>query len=381
MRILLAPDKFRGSLTAQSVAQAMAEGVRLADINAEVTLVPLADGGEGTAEILTQATDGNWHITLVNDPLGRPIEAGFGVSADGKTAFIEMALASGLQLLDPAERNPLLTSTYGTGQLIRHALTIGAEHIVLGIGGSATTDAGIGMAAALGWSFLDENGLELPPTGASLSRICQISPPVLPAQRPYSVSVACDVTAPLFGPSGAAYVYGPQKGATPEMVDQLDAGLQQFAHVINEQFGADVATIPGSGAAGGLGAGALSFLNATLRPGVDVVLEAVHFDQRAAHADLILTGEGKLDQQTLQGKLLKGVTDRSVAAGVPIVALCGTLELTPEEISSLGLTAAFSVLNRPERLDEAVLTAYSDVRQATFNVCRLFLSYLSADKK
>ncbi|GAB3560191.1 glycerate kinase [Spirosoma fluminis] len=381
MRILLAPDKFRGSLTAQAVAQAMEEGVRLADASAEVALVPLADGGEGTAEILTKATDGSWHTVMVNDPIGRSIEAGFGISADGKTAFIEMALASGLQLLEATERNPLLTSTYGTGQLIRHALAIGVEHIVLGIGGSATTDAGIGMAAALGWRFLAENGFELPPNGASLSKIRQILPPASPAQQPFSASVACDVTAPLFGPSGAAYVYGPQKGATPEMVEELDSGLQQFAHVINEQFGVDVATIPGSGAAGGLGAGALFFLNAALRPGVDVVLEAVCFDQRAAHADLILTGEGKLDQQTLQGKLLKGVTDRSAAAGVPVVALCGTLELTPEEIDSLGLTAAFSVLNRPERLNEAVLTAYSDVRQATFNVCRLFLSYLSADKK
>lgn len=371
MRILLAPDKFRSSLTARQVTDAMAEGVHLARPDAETVALPLADGGEGTAQVLTEATNGTWHTVMVSDPLGRSVEAGFGLSGDGATAFIEMAQASGLALLQPDERHTSQTSTHGTGELVLRAIETGVKQVVMGIGGSATTDAGIGMATALGWRFLDTGGREFHPIGTNLLRITRIIPPEISVADTIQFSVACDVANPLYGPDGAACVYGPQKGATPDAVAQLDAGLRQFADVIQEQFGVDVAHVPGAGAAGGLGAGALFFLNATLRPGVDVVLDAVDFDRHVRHADLVLTGEGKLDHQTMQGKVLKGVADRSQRANVPVVALCGTLDLRPADIETLGLTAAFSVLNSPQLLDEAVLTAYDDVRRATFNVCRL----------
>ncbi|HLL96051.1 MAG TPA: glycerate kinase [Spirosoma sp.] len=371
MRVILAPDKFRGSLTALQVTKAMEEGVRQVWPDAELVALPLADGGEGTAQVLTEATSGTWHTAVVSDPLGRPVEAGFGLSGDGHTAFIEMAAASGLALLTHNERRTLQTSTVGTGELIRYAINLGVSHIVLAIGGSATTDAGIGMASALGWKFLDGRGKSLRAIGQSLPRLSRIIAPAVSNLSSITFSVACDVTNPLYGTSGAAYVYGPQKGATARELQWADMGLRRFADVVQEQYTVDVANRAGAGAAGGLGAGALFFLNATLRPGVDVVLDAVDFDRHVRQANLVLTGEGKLDRQTLQGKVLKGVADRGRLAHVPVVALCGTLDLGPADIDALGLTAAFSVLNRPQLLDEAILTADADVRAATFNVCRL----------
>ncbi|GAB3640868.1 glycerate kinase [Spirosoma arcticum] len=371
MRILLAPDKFRGSLTAQQVTNAMAEGVRLARPEAETIALPLADGGEGTAQVLTEAINGTWHIATVSDPLGRPVEAGFGLSGDGQTAFIEMAAASGLVLLSRNEQSIVRTGTFGTGELIQKAIDQGVGHVVLAIGGSATTDAGIGMASALGWQFLDKHGEPLRAIGMSLPRISRIVPPTASRIGDTRFAVACDVTNPLHGRNGAAYVYGPQKGGTPLEILWTDTGLRRFARVVQEQFGIDIADVPGAGAAGGLGAGALFFLNATLQPGVDVVLDAVDFDRHLQNANFVLTGEGKLDKQTMQGKVLKGVADRAGRAHVPVVALCGTLDLDTTDINVLGITAAFSVLNRPQLLDEAILTAYDDVRRATFSVCRL----------
>jgi glycerate kinase len=370
MKIILAPDKFRGSLSARKAASAMAEGVRLALPDAELIRLPLADGGEGTACVLTRATGGSWHIVQVQDPLGRPIEAGYGLAGDGKTAFIDMASASGLSFLTPIEQNPLNTSTYGTGQLIDQAMKTGVKHIVLGIGGSATNDAGIGMAAALGWQFLDQNEQPLLPTGENLINLARLVPPPNSRVEDVWFSVACDVLNPLYGPEGAAYVYGPQKGATLEQVGQLDAGLQQFAQVIRDQFEYELGDMPGAGAAGGLGAGCLFFLQAGLRPGSELVLDTVGFDQHLSDTDLILTGEGKLDSQTAQGKLLQGLTSR--AGDVPVIALCGSVDLSPEAIDNLGLRAAFSIQTKPQSIDVALQTAYDDLRAATFNVCRLF---------
>lgn len=370
MNVLLAPDKFRGSLTARQVADAMAEGVRLAAPNATVTPLPLADGGEGTAQVLTDVTTGTWHTTTVSDPLSRLVWAGFGVSGDGTTAFVEMAQASGLALLDKPERDPGRANTYGTGELILKAVEQGVGHVILGIGGSATNDGGVGMAAAFGWQFLNQTGNQLPPIGNHLVHIRQLVPPPAPPFLNIKFSVACDVSNPLYGPNGATRIYGPQKGATPRQLPRLDRGLRNLARLMREQFGVDVADVPGAGAAGGLGAGALFFLNAQLRPGADVVLDAVDFDRRAAEAKLILTGEGKLDRQTIQGKLIKRLVER--AGQTPVVALCGTLDLDPADLDALGLRAAFSVLTKPQSLDEAVQTAYADVVQATFNACRLF---------
>jgi len=370
MKIILAPDKFRGSLTARQAVTAMAEGVRLAHPTAELIQLPLADGGEGTACILTLAAGGQWYPTTVQDPLGRPVEAGYGLTPDGKTAYIDMATASGLNLLTETERNPLKTSTYGTGQLIDQALKTGVRHVVMGIGGSATTDAGIGMAAALGWRFLDKDNQPLAPIGENLIRLKKLVPPTESKVEDVWFSVACDVLNPLFGPEGAAHVYGPQKGATPEQVAQLDAGLQQFARVIRNQFGYELGDLPGAGAAGGLGAGCLFFLQAGLRPGSDLVLDAIDFDQHLNDATLVLTGEGKLDLQTAQGKLLYGLTSRS--GDVPVVALCGAVTLSPEAIDAIGLRAAFSIQSKPQSVDKALETAFTDLRLATFNVCRLF---------
>ncbi|WP_128547687.1 glycerate kinase [Larkinella soli] len=367
MKVLLAPDKFKGSLTARQVCDAMSEGIRLAIPDAEIIALPMADGGEGTAEVLTQATGGQWIRVQVQDPLGRPVEADYGLS--NRTAFIEMSQASGLRLLQRAELDPLNTHTFGTGQLIRDAMLRGANHIVLGIGGSATNDAGTGMAAALGWRFLNSGGEEIAPNGGNLHQIRTILPPAEPLAA--TVEVACDVTNPLYGPDGAAFIYGPQKGAGPKEVEHLDRGLRHFADIILRQFGVDLAHRPGAGAAGGLGAGALFFLHATLKEGVRLVMEQTGFSARLTGVDLVLTGEGKIDRQTLQGKLIKGVALNASEAGIPAVALCGTLEAEPDEITALGLRAAFSVLNRPQTLDEALSSAYEAVRRTTFNVIRL----------
>ncbi|MFC5409673.1 glycerate kinase [Larkinella bovis] len=373
MKILLAPDKFKGSLTARQVCEAMTEGIRLAHPTAEIIPLPMADGGEGTAEVLTMATGGQWLTVPVFDPLGRLIEASYGISADGQTAFVEMSQASGLRVLQRHEYNPMKASTFGTGELILDAINRGVSQLVLGIGGSATNDAGIGMAAALGWQFLDHNGDSLAPCGGNLSAIRRIIPPALPLNL--VVDVACDVTNPLFGPNGAAAIYGPQKGASADDIEHLDRGLQHLAGLIYDQFGIDLADVPGAGAAGGLGAGALFFLRATLKEGAKVVMEQTRFVDHLAGTDLVLTGEGKIDNQTLQGKLIHGIAQQARSFGVPTVAICGTLDAPPADLMALGLEAAFSVLNRPQSLDEALATAYETVSLTTFNVIRLLLKH------
>lgn len=369
MKILLAPDKFKGSLTASDVCRCMTEGIRLANQTATVVAVPMADGGEGTAEVLTQATDGVWKTARVHDPLGRPIDAGYGISGDGTTAFIEMAQASGLRLLKPAEYDPFKTNTYGTGELINAAIRAGVKHIVLGIGGSATNDAGTGMAAALGWKFLNEGGRELRPCGGNLDQIHTIVPPE--NNLPVTVEVACDVSNPLIGLQGASYIYGPQKGAKPADLPILDAGMKNWATVVNRQFSNNLTTVPGAGAAGGLGAGAMLFLQAKLTEGVGLVMKHTHLAEKMAGVDLVLTGEGRIDNQTLQGKLIAGITRLAQERHISVVALCGSLQLNPQEIDSLGLTSAFSIVPGPTDLDDALINAGDYLKRATVQVMRL----------
>ncbi len=369
MKFLLAPDKFRGSLTAYEVCQAMNDGIREVIPEAKIVLLPMADGGEGTAEILTLNAAGQMHTAFVSDPLGRLIEAEYGLSADGQTAYIEMATASGLRLLHAGERNPLKTTTFGSGQLILEASEKGARHIILGIGGSATTDGGIGMAAALGWQFLDANGSPLPPNGESLIKINQIIPP--PQLPELTVEVACDVTAPLFGPDGAAHVYAPQKGADAEMVAQLELGLQHLAWVVKRDFDVDIAHVAGTGAAGGLGFGALFFLNAILKEGVKIVMEQTHFESHLADTDLVLTGEGKIDEQTLQGKLIAGIAGAAQKRDIPVAALCGALMVSPSDLAHLGISYATSILPRPMSLQEAIPYAYEGVKNSTHYLVKL----------
>lgn len=373
MKILLAPDKFRGSLTAAEVCEAMSEGIRKALPNAEILAIPMADGGEGTAEILTHNAGGQMHSVSVSDPLGRKIMAEFGLAADGKTAYLEMAAASGLRLLQSHERNPLQTSTFGTGELIQEALNKGAQQLILGIGGSATTDGGVGMAAALGWRFEDKSGRNLVPNGSSLGQIQKIIPPANFTQ--INIQVACDVTAPLYGPTGAACVYASQKGANPEMVVQLDEGLKHLANLIQRDFGVDLAQVAGTGAAGGLGFGLLFFLNATLKEGVKIVMEQTHFEEKLLGVDLVFTGEGKMDDQTLQGKLIAGIAKAAQHNGIPVVALCGTLLITPEEVQQIGLSFATSILNRPMTLDEAIAYAHQGVSDSACQLTKFFLSF------
>lgn len=373
MYILVAPDKFRGSLEASEVCQSISEGIRLAYPDAEIVNIPLADGGEGTTRILTERSDGKFVTAVVHDPLGRYIEAEYGISGDGTTAFIEMAAASGLNLLKPFEQNPLLTSTIGTGELILHAIEAGVKEIILGIGGSATTDAGIGMAYALGYEFFDENKEAIAPTGENLSRIKLISSEKI-SQKLKSIrfTVACDVTNPLYGELGAAYIYGPQKGASKTMVSQLDQGLRNIASVAAETFGYDISEKPGTGAAGGLGAGALWFLDAALREGVGIVMERCNIENHIKNADLVITGEGKVDEQTLSGKVVKGLADLCQKYQVPLAVVCGTLMITSKETKAAGITYAVSALNRPMTLAQAEDEAYSLVRDATFQLVRLF---------
>lgn len=373
MKILLAPDKFRGSLTAAEVCTAMSEGIRKAVPSAEILVIPMADGGEGTAEILTLNAGGQMYPVLVSDPLGRVIEAKFGLSADGQTAYLEMAAASGLRLLQPHERNPLQTTTFGTGELIQAAINKGAIRIILGIGGSATTDGGIGMAAALGWRFLDATGQNLVANGGTLDQIQKIIPPATFPQ--IEIQVACDVTAPLHGLTGAAYMYAPQKGADPEMVAQLDEGLKHLASIVQRDFEVDLANVAGTGAAGGLGFGLLFFLKATLKEGVKIVMEQTRFEEQLQGVDLIFTGEGKMDDQTLQGKLIAGIAQAAQQNGVPVVALCGTLLLSPEEVQRIGLSYATSILNRPMTLNEAIAYAHQGVSDSAYQLTNLFLSF------
>ncbi|HEV7348708.1 glycerate kinase [Telluribacter sp.] len=375
MNILIAPDKFRGSLEAIEVCQAAREGILLAFPTATVLTVPLADGGEGTTAILTQQVGGTLVTVPVSDPLGRPIRAEYGISSDGSTAYLEMAAASGLRLLEPQEYNPLQTSTYGTGELIKHAMERGVRTIILGIGGSATTDGGIGMAAALGYRFLDTEGAEVFPNGEALTKLDRIDTSGVDSRlSEVNIIIACDVTNPLYGEQGAAYIYGPQKGADERMVALLDSGLRRLARVATSTFGRDVSEVPGAGAAGGVGAGALWFLSATLREGVQIVIEQTRLEDLIQTADLVITGEGKVDQQTLSGKLVKGLADLCRQKEVPLAVVCGTLLISPEEIQQAGITCALSVLNRPMSLDQAQAEAYQRVREATFQLVRLFYS-------
>lgn len=373
MNILVAPDKFRGSLEAAEVCDAIENGVKKAYPDAKVTTIPLADGGEGTSKILTRQANGSEVTITVMDPLNRPVKATYGLSEDHQVAFIEMAAASGLGLLKTDERNPLRTSTFGTGQLIVDALDRGVKKIILGIGGSATTDGGIGMAEALGYSFKDSEGHTLLPNGQSLEKIASIDKHNAdPRLALVSVVVACDVTNPLFGKEGAAFVYGPQKGADPEIVARLDAGLENLAQVGTRAFGRDVSLVPGAGAAGGLGAGCMWFLDAELKDGISIVMEQCNIASLVEHADLVITGEGKVDEQTLAGKVVKGLAGLCRSHHVPLAVVCGTLQITPEQVQAAGMTYAVSVLNRPMDLDTAQREAYGLVRDATFQLMRLF---------
>ena len=387
MKIVVAPQALKGSLDAGDVGQAIASGIHSVFPDAELTIVPVADGGEGTVRALVSATGGRLMHVTVRGPLGDPVVAEYGLLGppsgsdnhqdaseitDGQTGVIEMAAASGIALVSPAKRNPRLTSTYGTGELMRAALEAGCTRLIIGIGGSATNDGGSGMATALGARLLDEHDRELPPGGAALLRLARIDVGGLdPRLRQARVQVACDVSNPLTGPEGASAVYGPQKGATPEMVRELDAALSHYARIIERDLRVAVSSIPGSGAAGGLGAGLLAFTAAALVPGSRLVLEALHFARVVEDADLVVTAEGKLDTQTAYGKSVAAVAAAGQQAGARVVALAGTVTADAGALATLGIDAALPIADGPLSLEESMARATELVEAAAARAMRL----------
>ena len=372
MRIIVAPDSFKGSVSALGVAEAMERGIHTVFPGAEVLKVPIADGGEGTVEALVAATGGRLMHTQVRGPLGDPVRAHWGMSGDGATAFLEMAAASGLPLIARERRDPCITSTFGTGELMKAALDAGLRKLVIGIGGSATNDGGTGMARALGVRFLDAEGRELPEGGAALARLARIDLSALdPRLAEASLLVACDVDNPLCGPRGASAVYGPQKGATPEMVAELDTALGVFAGVAASATGREVALLPGAGAAGGLGAGLLFFTPASLRPGVAIVLETTGFEALVQGADLVITGEGRTDFQTAMGKAPVGVAAVAKRHGVPVLCLSGGLGEGADDVLAHGIDALASTVPQPMTLEACMGLGPALVEAAAARACRL----------
>ncbi|SBV98612.1 glycerate kinase II [uncultured delta proteobacterium] len=373
MHILIAPDSYKGSLSALDVAEAMETGAKRVFPGAAFDLVPIADGGEGTVDALVAATNGTFRETRVKGPKGDPVNAKWGLFGDGKTAVIEMASASGLPLLAPDDRDALNACTYGTGELVRAALDEGVTAIILGIGGSATNDGGTGFARALGAKFLDGSGNALPPGGAALANLASIDLSGLdPRLAKTDIRVACDVDNPLCGPRGASAVFGPQKGATPAQVKQLDAALGVFAAVAAKTTGkTQVAETAGAGAAGGLGAALLYFTGAALMPGVTLVLDAVNFDARVKKADLVFTGEGRTDFQTAYGKAPAGVAQAAKKYGIPVVCLSGGMGKGADDVLAQGIDAIFSIAPGPISLQECLENGKELLQNAAERICRL----------
>ena len=375
MRVVVAPDKFKGSLSAPEAARAMASGVASAAPGAVIDQVPMADGGEGTAEALVAATGGSFHEALVSGPLGEPVVARFGLLGDGRTAVIEMASASGLVLVPGDRRDPSRTSTRGTGELLLAALAAGARRVILGIGGSATNDAGAGLGQALGYRLLDADGLELGPGGGALDRLDRIDPRGRdPRLDDVEVAIACDVDNPLCGPHGASAIYGPQKGATPAQVAALDRNLDHFARIVARDLGIAVHDLPGAGAAGGLGAGLVAFAAGRLEPGVALVIRAVGLGDRLRAADLCLTGEGALDASSAFGKTPIGVARLARALGCPTLALAGTIGPGVEAVLDQGIDAYFSLCPGPITLDDALTQGSRLLEQVAAQAVRAFLA-------
>ncbi|MEM1218471.1 MAG: glycerate kinase [Bacteroidota bacterium] len=369
MKILIAPDSFKDSLAAPAVAHHIGIGLQAASASIRTQEFPLADGGEGTIAILHQHIGGEWVEVEVKDPLGRSVKGRYSLQKERKTAFIEMAEASGIQLLRKDERQGMQTSTFGTGQLIRHAIEQGANHLYLGIGSSATCDGGTGMAEALGFTFWQKDQPLVGLCGEKLGQITRIdASTALPSLAEISCTVICDVDNPLTGPQGSAVVYGPQKGVSESDLPRLDQGLQNLNQVLTQTFGQSFGHRPGAGAAGGMGAGTMAFLGATLEPGVELVMQLVDFEAQLATCDLVITGEGSIDDQTLNGKLIKGITNRASAQQIPVIGIGGRVLLTIEQQRALHLKAAFSLVNGPMSLEQALINTPQNLERLGFQI-------------
>jgi glycerate 2-kinase len=374
MKIVIAPDSFKESLSAQDVAQAIAAGIRDVLPDAEIACVPMADGGEGTLDAVLAATHGVRHRVEVRDALLRPRQAHWGWLPDS-TAFIEMAEAAGLEHISPPDRDPAIADTYGVGQLMIAALDAGASTIVLTAGGSATNDAGAGMLRACGMRLLDSVGQDLPPGGLALAKLAQIDAQSLdPRLKNVRLIIATDVNNPLCGPRGASATFGPQKGATPALVQALDSSLERFADLSAQNLGHDFRDTPGAGAAGGLGFAAIAWLGATVQPGADLVAQTVGLEQTLNLADLVFTGEGRMDEQTLHGKTPMAVINLAKKREIPVIALVGGLGAGYQALHAAGLTAAFSLVDAPMNLSTACQRAPELLRDRAAQVMRVWLA-------
>ncbi|MCM4156731.1 glycerate kinase [Gramella sp. AN32] len=368
MKFVIAPDKFKGSLTGFEFCDAVEEGLSMVFPDAEILKMPLADGGDGTIEVVKHYLKGEKIMITANDPLFRPIKASYLYSAESNVAYVEMAEASGLNLLNKQERNCLYTSTFGTGELILDALKKGAKEIIVGVGGSATNDGGMGMASALGYQFLDKNGRELKPIGKNLVEVAKIDTSNVPRKlQEAKIKVACDVSNPFHGMKGAAKVYAAQKGASLEEIESLDKGLRNFSKIIMEKYAIELQKIKGSGAAGGIGGGAIVFLNGKLNSGIEMIKELANFDIAIKNTDWIITGEGKLDEQTLSGKTINGVVKSAKLNNTPVAAFCGSIDLSIEHQQKLGVIYATSIVQGVSNLDQAMKFSFPNLVYTTYN--------------
>ena len=372
MKIVIAPDSFKGSLTALQVAEAIEVGLRRVFPDAAIEKIPMADGGEGTVQSLVDATGGQILTAQVLDPLGNSINAQYGVLGDGVTAVIEMAAASGLTLVPLDKRDPRVTTTYGTGELIRVALAHGCRKLIIGIGGSATNDGGAGMAQALGAKLLTASGEQIEPGGGSLATLNSIDLSELdPGIAETETVVACDVNNPLTGKQGASHVYGPQKGATPEMIRVLDANLVHFDKIVQRDLSKSVGNVPGAGAAGGLGAGLMAFLDASLKSGIEIVTEATQLSKRFAGADLVITGEGQINFQTVFGKTPVGVAKVAKTHNIPVIAIAGSIADNSDGVYDAGIDAMIDIVPEPMSLENAIENATTLIETAVERAGRM----------
>ncbi|HKS32133.1 MAG TPA: glycerate kinase [Enterobacteriaceae bacterium] len=369
MKIVIAPDSYKESLSALEVATAIEQGFSEIFPDAEYLKIPVADGGEGTVEAMVEATEGRIVRIAVTGPLGEQVEGFYGLSGDEKSAFIEMAAASGLELVPQNQRDPLKTTSWGTGELIRHALDAGVKHIIIGIGGSATNDGGAGMVQALGAKLLNGDGEQIAPGGSALESLQSIDISELDKRlKSCRIEVACDVTNLLTGKKGASAVFGPQKGATAEMISRLDGALERYAKIIERDLDVNVLELSGGGAAGGMGAALYAFCGAQLRPGIEIVTEALGLAEKLSDADLVITGEGRIDSQTIHGKVPVGVAKVAKRYGIPVIGIAGSLTEDAGVVHDHGLDAVFSVIYRVCTLEEALRNARDNVRMTARNV-------------
>ena len=373
MKIVIAPDSFKESLTALEVADAIEQGFKKFYPHADYVRIPMADGGEGTVQSLVDALKGKVVERSVTAPLGNKIQAFFGISGDNQTAVIEMAAASGLHLVSPAQRNPLKTTSFGTGELIKAALDLGVKKIILGIGGSATNDAGAGMLQALGVQLLDANNQQIGLGGENLSLISKIDLSKLDSRlQQVEILVACDVDNPLCGEKGASAVFGPQKGATPEIVQQLDRALFHFSDIVQQDLDLNIREQAGAGAAGGMGGGLLLLPNVQLKAGVQIIIDAVNLNEQVKDADLVITGEGRMDSQTVHGKTPIGVAKAAKLFNKPVIAIVGSLKDDYEVVYEHGIDAVFPIIRQLKSLDETLKLGRENLISTAQNIARLY---------